>query len=296
MVVAGLGFGRQVLRWWAADGDGRGAVSQSAGVADGLGDPWRAHVLRFGDQSWSLRRQSVSGDQTAAAAALRTKCRQMVGRNRLPDDTPEPAEVKLLGRLARQQPAQQQHGQWKLYELDGPFPMVVGTRVVGARAAGDGAHRVVTWGLAMSTGTDAWTLYTFQPESPSADEPSVLGEIKIPPGCSTMLTLRVVGGGGMIAFEGPQDAEKWIRFYDGWFETHNWRAVSWREVGRWRRSGTGWHCRYRAAGEAAALVDVHLGPRRDGRQGGLIVVTPPSGSNEGDLSLGRSRLTNGPEN
>ena len=54
ILVAGLGFGRQVLHWWAADTRAKTA-SGTPSAGDGLGDPSQPHVLQFGDQPWSLR-------------------------------------------------------------------------------------------------------------------------------------------------------------------------------------------------------------------------------------------------
>lgn len=277
VLVAGLGFGRQVLRWWAADESDSSAAYPPAQVPDGLGDPSQLHVMQFGGQPWSLRRQSISGDKRAASAALRASCRGVVREGRLPDDKPGGAENELLDGLVERDPVEREPGRWRLYELDEAFPMVIGTRPTAPPAEGSArknlvgaGSRVVTWGLAVPAGPDTWTLCTFQPEPPAGGGVFDLPEIPSPPECTRTLSLRVAGGTGIVAFEGPRHAETWTDFYDRWFAGHNWKAV-----GRWRRSGSAWHSRYTAPGEdPAASVDVHFGADGRGRFTGVLMITP----------------------
>lgn len=278
VLIAGLGFGRQVLKWW---GDGTAETARPSPTVEalaGLADPSRPHVLQFGDYPWSLRRQSISGDQQAAAVALRADCRRAVQQARLPEDRPERAEREFLKRLAAREPVQQESGTWRLYELNDAFPMVVGTRqpVAGGDSATEetlaaGDHRVVAWGLAIPSEPGEWTLCTFQPEPASGGQTLGLPDVPIPPDCARTLSFRVVGGGAMVAFEGPQHPHDWIRFYDRWFATHNWKAAA----EGWRRSGSSWHARFASTERASAgSVDVHFGAGGRGRATGLIVMSP----------------------
>jgi hypothetical protein len=278
VLVAGLGFGRQVLRWWAAD-EAAPTPAGPAGIADGLGDPWRLHLLQFGDQPWSLCRQSISGDSEAAATALRAVCREVVGHACPPDEPPGEAENRFLSRLAARDPAEQEPGKWRLYDLSEAFPMLVGTRqtAVLTHAPSEGSlaatsHRMVVWGLALPAGPKTWTLFTFQPEASAARSSAVVPEVPIPPECRRTLSMRVAGGGAMLAFDGPQEPRTWIDFYDGWFAARRWRTV-W----GWQHSGPRWHARYTAAGEErAGCVDVHFGNADQGRSTGLVIVNPPA--------------------
>ncbi len=278
VLVVGWSFGRQVLRWWAEDDTAESAETLlPAAIGDGLGDPWRLHIVQFGEQSWSLRRQSIAGGKQVAATALRASCGEVVRRQRLPQQQPGVAESEFLSRLAAQQPAEQEPGKWRLYELTEALPMVVGTQP--RRAAGDAsprehlavpAHRVVTWGLALPAGPEAWTLFTFQSEVPSGGQTAGMPKIPVPPECRRTLSMRVAGGGAILTFEGPEDPKTWAKFYDRWFATHNWKTA-----GGWRRFGSRWHVRYSAPGKVpAGCVDVHFGSDGRGGSTGLLVIGP----------------------
>ena len=189
-------------------------------------------------------------------------------------------------------PVEQQPGEWQLYELNEAFPMVVGVRPQpppsGPEAKKHDAEKnlaregrsVVTWGLAVPAAPDAWTVYTFQPEPPAGTQDSAGWEVPIPPECTRTDSLRVVGGGALVAFHGPQTPgnqspgnptpENWTDFYDRWFAGHNWKGI-----GNWRNSGPAWHKRFRAPDdESAGSVDVHFGPDDRGGAAGLLMITP----------------------
>jgi len=297
ILVAGLGLGRQVLKWWAADSadpkaDGwhghlaRGGVGTGdtpvapdgcSPAADGLGDPTQPHILRFGNQPWSLRRQLVSGSKQAAADALRAGCRQITQQGVVFTDLPPQDEKEFLEYLATCAPVEQEAGLWRLFQLDQGFPMVVGVREsaeqpppkTGAKLARP-APRVVTWGLAVPAGPDAWALYTFQSEPGSGQPFPDLPDVPLPPGCQQTLSMRVVGGGAMIGFEGPNEPDSWTRFYQRWFAGKGWEAV-----GQWQHADTAWYGRYAAAGRGpAATVDVRFAPDGRGRLTGLLIVSP----------------------
>ncbi len=296
ILIAGLGFGRQVLRWWAADPAESGAALPPAGV-DALGDPARMHVMQFGDQSWSIRRQAITGDKPAAVTALRANCRQALTeagkkgsglfyrngpkgashKRLLTPFCPGKAERELLARLTTQKPVQQESGKWRIYELSEAFPLVVGTRAnreVGEQpvdSASHSSHQIMaTLGLAIPNGPQAWTVYTFQPESRSERAKATQKDVPLPPGCRRTLALRVVSGGTTVAFEGPRRAKSAVEFYDEWFSAHGRGAV-----GGWRHYGNQWNGRYHYTDRGVdRCVDLHLGGDGHGRLTGLIVVTP----------------------
>ena len=204
ILIAGVGFGRQVLRWWAADTPPPAALPSSA---DALGDPWQPHLLHFGKQPWAIRRQSIAGNRAAAAAALRHACREAIETALPPSKPPTETESRFLASLGRLKAAEESPGKWQLYELPNGFPMVVGTTgsqksnvaqdsrrrkptIRGnsgseppASAGGNDFNsltvtklaemprRVVIWGLAVPVDADMWSTYTFQPES-NAGQPS----------------------------------------------------------------------------------------------------------------------------
>jgi len=276
VVIAGVAFGRQVLQWWSAPGADCEAFMSDLPAADGLGDPSRLHVLQFGDQPWSLRRQSISGDRQAAAAALRQCCREVVRHGHPPDDEPAEAEREFIEQLAGVDPVEHEPGLWQLHELKESFPIVVGLRSVDRPADTPGANlagveaRVVTWGLAIPAGPDAWSLCTFQMEPIDGAVKGHMLDVEPPTGCTRTLSIRVAGGGGLMGFGGEADAQSAAAFYDRYFARHNWKAAR-----QWRCSASSWHARFTAPGAApAASVDVHFGPDTGGRLVGLLMITP----------------------
>lgn len=280
VLVAGLTFGRQVLRWWADDPAETTGTLPAVDDADGLGDPGQLHVVQFGDRPWSLGRQSIAGDKTAAAAALREVCREVVQQDNLPDVPDSGAVADFLPRLEASEPVEQEPGQWRLYAFDDVLPMVVGTR---PRATGDDAasggdrgvtQRVVVWGMAMPMDGETWTVFTFQPDAATGLASDVLPEVPLPDGCRRTLSMRVAGGGATLAFEGPKGPEQWTGFYDRWFAVYNWKVD-----GGWQRFGQKWYARYTAPGpDGGGSVDVHFRSQPAGPSTGLLIVTPGVGA------------------
>ncbi|MBN2473595.1 MAG: hypothetical protein JXB62_03225 [Pirellulales bacterium] len=283
VLVAGLGFGRQVLTWWQVEAADEVGAAGPIQPADGLGDPLRQHILQFGDQAWSLTRQSVAGDKQTAAAVLRRNCRQVVQRVDSPSEQPAEAEILLLAHMARREPCEQEPDRWRLYELDSVIPVVVGTRSIAGEASAstiqgqsEDDQRVVAWGMTTPASDAMWTVYTFQPAISAAEQPSLLASLPVPDEARRTVSLQVAGGGAFIGFEGPQDAKTLTRFYDQWFRTHNWEGV-----GPWRRQGSAWQARYCGSGQdRATVVDVHVSTHRrghdDGEYCGLLMITPSS--------------------
>ena len=300
VIVAGLGFGRQVLQWWEEDASQAQITPNAMQRGDGLGDPERLHVVRFGGQEWSLQRQSVLGDHRAAAEVLRSLCRLAVEQEHRPHGEPGEAENRLIGVLAGQQPCdvqpnavqpnEGQAGMWRLYELENDLPLVVGVRAVEvdqkeadrdktAGAAGSG-DRVVTWGMAMPIGENSWTVCTFQPAAEAGEPGNGPTFPSTPPGCRPTLSMRVVGGGGMIAFEGPETSENggptthlpktWIQFYDRSFAAHNWKIAK-----NWQQRGSVWYGSYFGPEpEPTGAVDLHFRVDRRGIARGVLLTTP----------------------
>ncbi len=279
VLVAGLGFGRQVLRWWSSDSSTSAGPSRPTPMADGLGDLSRLHVLHFGQQPWSVCRQSISGGRDTAAATLRAACREMLQQRRLRDEPPGEAEREFLRRLGHREPVEQEPEKWRLYELDGAFPVVVGTQPQATTGAplpeGDSAargDRAVVWGLAFPAGSEVWTLLSFQPGEPAVDSADAAPVIPLPEGCKRTLSVRVAGGGATVAFAGPHEPEAWMEFYRQWFAAHNWRAA-----GQWRQFGPRWHGRYAAPAQDPDRrweVDVHFSHDAAGHGAGLLIITP----------------------
>ncbi len=301
VLVAGLGFGRQVLHWWREDETPSEAEDLSARLADGLGDPERLHTLQFGDLPWSLLRQSLDGSKDQAAAALRASCREVLQQNatgrptagrseaqgadgRPPQGTTEGtksledpgegrSEGEFLRRLVATEPAEEEPGKWRLYELNETFPMVVGTAGATdapAESHAAGAVHLATWGMAVPDGPQGWTLWTFQQEDVSTEGFRVTKDGITPPFCTRTLSIKVANGGAVVGYRGNCEPEDIVAFYDDHFARHNWEAAV-----PWQQSAGGYHARFVAAAVGPAdAADVHIGLDGTGGLSGLLMITP----------------------
>jgi hypothetical protein len=277
ILVAGFGFGRQVLRWWATDAAEPPRAAGPVTAADGLGDPARPHVLQFGNQRWSIGRQTLQGDAAAVAAALRTACRERIEASLPPDGPPTEAEKQVLAQLKDRPPVEQQE-RWLIHQWNEGLPMAVGIRIepdLGHAAGGNRlahtSHRVVIWGLAVAAGPDTWSVYTFQPGSSPQLAASETLEIPLPPESKRLVSVRVADGGAITAFAGPDapDApDAWRRFYTNWFGRREWKSQE-----GWVRTDVRWRACFTSVGEGAPQrVDVQFGPDGRGQLTGLIMI------------------------
>jgi len=298
VLVAGLGFGRQVLRWWRQGAEPPSATLGAEEPSARVRDTGPDHVLRFGEQPWSLRTTWVAGDRDAAATALRTACRAVASQARLPDEPPDEAEQALLERLAPTEPCERSPRGWELYELSRGLPMAVATLSTSEKGTGPicakhppgrsgksdqspfppgegenlaGARRrVVTWGLAVPRAANQWSIYTFQPDRPGGSASAGLSQVPLPPDGRRTLVVETVGSGAIVAFEGPGPPGAWKRFYDDWLAGGRFRPVA-----AWHDSPESWHLRCQGEGEhAGSSLDVHVTAGTSGETTGLIVITP----------------------
>lgn len=277
ILVIGLGFGRQVIVWWADDRSERSAASE-ASEADSKAPPPpdpAPYRLELGDKDWTILQQQAAGSRAQASAALRARCRQITAQAPLPADDAGPAERRFLETIAGRRPVDEAPGQWQLFEIDGPFLLVAGTRFRGGAEADAGRRvappecRVVTWGMAVPHGPQGWTLYAFHAAAPSTEPLGAAPEIPLPPDSRKTLSVQVPGGLGAIHFTGPGEAEAWKGHFDSWFSTNGWSAAG------WRRHGALWQCRFsRGPGGQAAPVEVQLGSNGAGALAGLLLTNP----------------------
>lgn len=272
ILIAGIGFGRQVLRWWAAERPEPIASNPLLSAMDGLGDPWTPHSLQFGDQPWSLWRQSISGDQAAAAAALLGNCRRLIETADAPMADPLGGLPPGLEKL---KPAAEEAGRWRLYALEGGIPMVVGVRRLlqippdkaGSNLA-ETPRRVVIWGLAVPVAAKLWTLCAFQPTAGDGRRRPELfpSQIGIPPGSRKLVSMQLGKGGGVVAFTGPEPWAAWKRFFDRSFAQRGWKTDG------WRRAGSTWQARYAPPARRAAMADIRVSPGAQGQCTGLLTT------------------------
>ena len=268
VLVAGLGFGRQTLKWWAADASPSSVVALPTDSPDNLA---QLHTLQFGDNSWSLRRRLVAGDKNKAVEQLRTACREVLVTGASADKPPT-GEDRFLAFLAGSTPVDQEPGKWRLYELQETFPMTVGVarpwtpppEPVKPNLVQSG-YRVAVWGLALPAGDKQWMLSTFQSEAPSTGGRSGLSDVPVPPEGRRMLSLSAASG-RIIALSGPDRPGEWRTFYDDWFARQGCRSVA-----GWQPTGPAWYAKFAAHGDS---VDIRFGPDGRGGLSGLLMMTP----------------------
>ncbi len=297
VLVAGLGFGRQVIQQWRGNppaAPGRAAPDRHAG---------RQPVqLVMGDMPYRFGRQTVLGDRADAARALRAACRECIASASPWSPTPNADEQRLLARLAHgtefrpfsssREPKRNEASPTtetelpagaQLYESAFGAPLMVGTRRVDTAAdqrgrAVEPQPRVVLWGVAAPRDEGVWTLFLLQADHPPADDAPPL-----PPGCHRLMSMAR-GGEQICAFQGDGECRQYQRFYTQWQAEHWPRATL-----RWRQSGGGWQASLVRshggsggrswAGQAEGDHEpgsclIQLTPGRFGGSTGLVFVTP----------------------
>ena len=275
LVVVALGFGREVLHWW--HDEGTSPMAAPSVPADRLGDAAAPHVLAFGDQTWSIRRQEFSGPAGDLPAALLSACRAAILDSRPRGESPDAAEQELLMRLAGQQPMAEQHGQWRIYRWGAGHSVLIGTRAlagagrakahptIGGTSLDETPYRVVLWGVAVPA-ADAWTLCLFQSGGGTGGAGQGSDEIPPPPGGHRLVSIRAAAGGAITAFS-ADDGQAARNFYDLWFAERGWRAAA-----RWQQIASGWHARFETRSRVPPLAaDIRLGTDPQGRWTGLVM-------------------------
>lgn len=273
IVVVGLGFGRQVVRWWHAPSSGDGA-SQLPYLQPGHSslDP---RNVAFGNLEWSLDRQMVAATRDTIRLAAVRLCEQCVSRASCPEGACGPAETRLMRTLAECQPTASEPGQWLVYETMNVLPMAVGLRVVPERAETGASpdpqtSRISAWCVAVPAEEDFWTVLCFSPAS-SAEAPSGLSmEIPRPDGSRVLLSVKARQGGSTEVFSGSGELADWEAFFVGWFAENGWEFSGPHP----QREGT-WHGRYSNPDEASPyLVDIQLTTCEDSMLAGVLVASP----------------------
>lgn len=267
VVVAALGFGRQVIHWWQAPlvlTSGGGAGANRSADSRMLADPRSPHLLEFGDLPLRLGRRSFSGPRSAVLAALRAECRGVLARSAATTGGLRSAELEFLHEV-RALPAVEQADTWRMYELDQPLPLVVLVREPDPTRASP--ECVGAFGMALLADEESqhWTLLTLEPRRGAAGTSTVLATVPPPSGGARIMYLESAGGEGLLAFTGTGRMEEWSVFFRQWFQSRGWSAAGPEAV-----SATG-SCRLRHAVDGSE-VDILLGDA--GRLNAVIVLSP----------------------
>jgi len=289
ILVAGLTFGRQVVRWWHV-----GQPSPGPGDAGALPaaapELETAQMIRFGRQGWVLRRREVAGDRQAAMDALLREARSAARASAASRPARSgvsgsrsvgPEERRLLALLAERTPAERQPGRWRIYRLDEAIPMAA---VVAESPRDDGPEEghdlagpgagVITWAIAVPQGPGAWTIYGFQPGLSADGEGLLASRIPLPPEAERLL--EVSGADGSIAaFEMTATLEQAREVVDRWAAEHGLCGC-----GAWQQLGEGAARRFRASqGREEHILDVRLACSGAGRTRGVVAGLVRSAKN-----------------
>jgi hypothetical protein len=247
VLVGGLGFGREVVRWW------RGEEAPDASFLPGseFGAGEGPVQIAFGDLPVGLGRQTLLGDQAEALKALENACREALPAARPWSPTPDKQELDLLDRLdtlgtAATRATLVAHGppDARLHLPVAGVPLIVGTRRLASAGSTDEQNRVVLWGLAVPAGERQWTLWLFQAgrrENDARREP----RIPLPADCRRLMALDQ-GDTEACAFQGAGSCDACRRFFTRWHaeqqpaEALRWSQTDgggWYGVGGWRDAG-----------------------------------------------------------
>ncbi|MCC6124577.1 MAG: hypothetical protein IT426_06430 [Pirellulales bacterium] len=274
VLVAGLGIGRQILRWWSADAPRQSASPQNSELPRGLGDPSRLHFLQFGRQGWSMARREFQGSLTGAEEQLRRDCREQIETAASPLEKPTPEQTKLLETLAKMPAIDAEPPRWQLFAPDRNNKLIlVGVKPPLAKDTVEqdrkiGSSRVVLWGIALAKGSDAWSLLLFIPSSGGGDSIPLLPDIPIPPKCRKMLSVQAVNGGAMVGFSGPGEPTSWREHFEKSFARGGWKPIF-----PWQSTASAWYAQYRGLIKGKNIVvDLHLHPDSKGGMAGLAIV------------------------
>lgn len=282
VLFAGLVFSKQVLVWWHGDAALAQANREAMAVvgSDALSTPGRPLDLEFGGWPCVLRREEFSGDRSAARAELRRLCEASIARAAMPSEPARPAELRMLAGLKKQTPFAVLPDGWKLYEQDGPMPLVAAVRfetppasetaaageahptsspaatstakpASGAGEVAPVARRVVSWGIGIHLAGTRWTLLllTTQAKAPIGDE---AWAVLLPPGAKRSLSLAAFDQESIVGFVGRGPREAWQQYYD----KQLFPAVT--SHANWQQVGAVWQQRYETS---SATIEVVLAPQ-----------------------------------
>ena len=280
IVMLGLTFGKQVLRWWRGDPPVVSISSHDPDIGlQGMADPSLPSRLAFGDLPMTFDRRLFVGDEDAALAQLRNSCRVLAIDFDARQQEPLPVSESLLRQLASREPVER-GPRWRIVQSGGPIITVVALRMAPAtspdqaNAESQRAESVVSWGLGLraaetaaegASSLDRWTLFTCSGRS-QAVESDWEFSLPIPPGSQRSVAVRGAKGDALIGFAGKGTAASNKEFFDQSFGKLGWsRATSWSQV------GTAWHARFQK--RDSSVCDVQILDNADGDTSGILTTT-----------------------
>lgn len=287
VLIVALVVGRELTGWWRPMG---GAPDESPAASDHADED--VEIL-FGQTAQAMTRRVHEGNLASALDALQAMCladgRQLRSSSALLP-LAGPQELRLLARLAAAQPAFRGDDGVDLHRWEAGFPMVVATAPVAANGAvaqqGDSAPddgqpttRVVTWGLAVPYGENAWRLLSLSPRLSSDTAAGENDEAPpwLPTAAEHVMTVRGADRTAMTVFRavGADRAliEEWMNEFDRRFGDTA-RSSAWTHAGdRWTRNFN------RSADQGVHSVTLSLDPQ-SGEARGVVVASETGGHDE----------------
>src|SRR5262245_17073687 len=255
VLVAALGVGRQLTRWWRVDPQNETSSHiPDPGAVGEAGD--QRLSLEFG-HGYSLRRIEVKGDAETATEKLQAECREIAENSPLPSQPPTDGEQRFLARTSDRPPLEEKAGKWQIHRFDGKLPLLVAVRLDAANP------RVVAWGLTVPSDEEACTLLVYEAGA-AASGPLVPDEISLPAGLRRTLTLRGPQE-TTIGLAGAMTARNCTQELDASLADQGWTSTG------WRQSSATWHNRYQSSQQAGRL-DVQLSADRASGVVGLLIM------------------------
>jgi hypothetical protein len=295
LCIGGLAVGGRLSEWWTTDPSEIPTPAEITESVAGGSAMWDINgspvTLEFGEQPFEITRETVTEmDLQAVFKLMRQKCKmnlEKISKQPRLDLSQLPQQSRLVSRLETVEAIDERPGQWRIYQLEGVLPTVVGTikldeRLVSVESntndlgvpvqvidqpsdalSNDADTRVtarwavICWSMAYPLGKQPWRIFSFvySPKSHGqmmADMP----EIQLPPNSRRVLAIRNGEGGKFIAFEGDGELDVWNR----WIEQQDSRTgtvVGTIEGGRFLRdeskSGVSVHLQYQQV-KSGALV------------------------------------------
>lgn len=272
ILVAGLALGRQVLEWWRVDStDATGKRLALQSDSGELGNPDRAHRIEFGEIPIALRRETLTGDKTAAFDSLKARGWRAVDEPIELRGNGGPAEQRMLSQIGELQPTVFDPGRWEIYELDGPFLLVAGIQFFPSSDRQTTVRRVVFWGLAVPQGAGyseteiPWTLFSYQPAL-GASEASAPDRVSLPKSLRVTLSLTAEDGGSVVGFKATGDSPNLSQKIEETLANEGWKLA-----GSWRQIGNVWQGRFEKSGQAA---EVQWSAEVGGELVGVMTISP----------------------
>lgn len=276
VIVAAIALVQYVLPWWRQEEP----PSAEAHLVETLGqgveteDP-HGVLSGFGELSHSLRQTRFVGDREASREKLRQICRQAAQTLYESNRIVGPAEQRLLNRLRTETPVAEETGKWRMYETDGPAPIVAIVPWSHSAETGNqttASTGVLSWGIAVPAAESSWTIFVYPGSGVGYSPVPGRPQVELPTGTFRTMSLASENGGGLLGFTGSADPAACRAHFDRWATATNTpRAATWRKI------GTQWLARF--GKEETGWVDVHLF-EEDGRlTGGLVAI---SGLNSAD--------------